>query len=288
MDVSWARTEHVQGARHAGYVELVDKCVAMANAHGLQPLVVVLGTPSWANGRAGGGSPPSDPNHFRDFMRWAAERYRGQVPAWQIYNEPNGSVPVADYVSLLKAGYEGVKLGDPSATVISAGIVFNDVSWVHGLYENGAKDHFDALGAHPYQSKADEPPEYIREVSKWWFANLYKVHEAMAANGDGHKPIWITEFGYSAHSNATIPLDSVWAFGVTEAQQADYSVRAFKYARANWPWLGIFFYYKEISWPLGSLSPSWFDLHTQGYGLLYANGTERPVYRALKTYLTGN
>jgi hypothetical protein len=288
IDVSWARIEDTgKGARNAFQVAILDKCVDMSRQRGLEVMLVQTSTPSWAGGSAG----PRNPADFADFMRWMTDRYRGRVKAYQIYNEQNNGGwggTLASYVATLKAAYQGIKAVDPSAIVVTGGAVYADYDWVNAFYAAGAKGYFDVFGSHPYQSKADEPPEYIREVSKWWFANLYKVHEVMAANGDGHKPIWITEFGYSAHSNATIPLDSVWAFGVTEAQQADYSVRAFKYARANWPWLGVFFYYKEISWPLGSLSPSWFDLHTQNYALLRSNGTERPVYGALKTYFTGS
>jgi hypothetical protein len=294
IDISWARAETAKGVYRTSYVHLLDHCVWLALSRGLRPFVVVLGTPGWANANAGGGAPPTDPNDFRDFMQWAAERYRGSVPAWQLYNEPNSrgfwTGTLANYVAALKAGYEGVKRGDPSATVVSGGIVFNDYAWVRELYAHGAKDHFDALGVHPYQSKADEPPEYARESdSRWWFANLPRVREVMVENGDADAEIWITEFSYSAHTNEAVPPgnDFAWALGVTEQQQAEYGVRALDYARANWPYVGLFVWYKEISWPLGSLSPGWFDVHTQSYGLLRADQSERPAYRALKSYLTG-
>jgi hypothetical protein len=41
------------------------------------------------------------------------------------------------------------------------------------------------------------------------------------------------------------------------------------------------FWYKERANPRGS------DPHYEGFGLLNADLSERPVYRAFKTYLTG-
>jgi hypothetical protein len=101
----------------------------------------------------------------------------------------------------------------------------------------------------------------------------------MVANGDGAKPLWFTEFGWSAHTNWTgIPN---WERGVTPQQQGDYLVRAHQYATANWPYVGAMFWYKELAYPGGT------DVHEEGFALLDSNLGERPVYTALKTYLTG-
>jgi hypothetical protein len=291
MDVSWARVEDVEkGARNTGYVRLLDRCVAMTLAHGLHPLVVVLGTPAWANGSRGS-EPPADASDFRDFMHWAAERYRQRVPAWQIYNEPNSTAfwtgTVAEYAAVLRAGFEGVKSGDPTATVVTGGIAFNDDAWVQELYANGARDHFDVLATHPYQAKGDEPPERPDDGHKWWFTHTPAVRQVMLDHDDADAKIWITEFAYSAHGNDSVPpgSDFFWALGVGEREQADYAVRALDHARRNWPFVELFAWYKDISWPLGGVSPDWFDLHSQSSGLLRADRSERPVYRALKAYL---
>jgi hypothetical protein len=68
---------------------------------------------------------------------------------------------------------------------------------------------------------------------------------------------------------------------VTEAQQADYLLRAIGYTQANYPYVGVMFWYKERARP-GST-----DVVQEGYGLLEADFRERPVYTALKRFLTG-
>jgi hypothetical protein len=66
-------------------------------------------------------------------------------------------------------------------------------------------------------------PQYIRDI--------------MVKNGDENKPIWMTEMNWNA-----IPADhpAYPMFGrVTEQQQADYAVQAFRRAQTEWPWMGV-------------------------------------------------
>jgi hypothetical protein len=298
IDISWRSLETSNDSYNAGYRAALTNCVNRTVAHGLIPFIGVLGTPQWASGSSDGKVPPRNFDDFRDFMQWAASNYPS-VAAWQIYNEPNGlgfwSGTIEQYVALMRAAYAGVKAGNPSAKVVTGGTVYNDFDWVASFYAAGGKGSFDAIGVHPYPGKADEPPEYAREASRYWFPSLSLVRNVMVQNGDSDKEIWITEFGYSDHTNASLPnlpdgtisSDYWWALGVNSTVQADFGVRAFKYAHANFPYVPVFIWYKELSWSLGSISPGWFDEHTQGYGLLRADESPRPVYCAMKLYFTG-
>ena len=51
---------------------------------------------------------------------------------------------------MLKAAYTAVKAGDPDATVITGGILYNNTAFLEGLYTAGAGSSFDGLGIHPY------------------------------------------------------------------------------------------------------------------------------------------
>jgi hypothetical protein len=58
----------------------------------------------------------------------------------------------------------------------------------------------------------------------------------MVAMGDEDKQIAITEMGWTSD---TVHPDYSW-YAVDEATRADYLVRAFQYARANWqPWIAL-------------------------------------------------
>jgi photosystem II stability/assembly factor-like uncharacterized protein len=55
----------------------------------------------------------------------------------------------------------------------------------------------------------------------------------MVANGDAHKPIWVTEMGWRTSApNA----DDTWQV-VTPDRQSEYIIQAFKYAGQSYPWL---------------------------------------------------
>jgi hypothetical protein len=163
-----------------------------------------------------------------------------------------------------------VVLGGPSS---------NDDDWMRRLYAAGGGGSFDVLSTHPYQGIGDAPPEHVDDGHRWWFSHVPAVRAVMVANGDAAKPIWFTEFGWSAHPNGPNPPN--WQRGVTPAQQADYAVRAFEYARTTFPYVRAMFWYKELANPQST------DEFEEGFALLDSNLTERPVYGALRSYLTG-
>jgi len=295
LDVNWSTIEDLRkGARNSSAVELLDRCVDIIRARGFKVLATLWATPDWSGGGAST-APPARASDYGDFARWVAARLRGRVTAWQLWNEPNNTMfwtgTVAGYVDVLRAGYTGVKAGDPGALVVFGGTSFNDAAWIREAYAHGAKGSFDALATHPYQGRGDEPPERADDGSKWWFTHTPAVRQVMVDYGDAATPLWFTEFGWSAHANNTIPTgsDYNWARGVTEAVQADYAVRAINYARSNWSYVGPMFWYKDRSWSgVQTANPAWLDLHLEGYGLLRSDSSARPVYHALKKLLTGS
>ena len=100
----------------------------------------------------------------------------------------------------------------------------------------------------------------------------------MAQQGDGGKPIWFTEFGWSSHPNtASTPT---WQRGVTEAQQGDYFVRTLRWIATNAPYVTNTFWYNDTNTTAGAEQ---YD----NYGLLRTDLSPKPAYTTLKGYLTG-
>ena len=285
IDMAWAGIEDTRkGARNAWYIGMMDFCVDQARARGMNVLATLWMTPGWANGNQSYYTPPTRLEDYADFAQWAAAHWAGRVAAWEVWNEPDPNQSfwrgtTAQYVGLLRAAYPAFKAGDPSAKVVLGGPSSNDDAWLAQLYSLGAKGAFDVAATHPYQGLADAAPETPDDGHRWWFTHVPAVRNVMVANGDGDKPIWFTEFGWSAHANWSGIAN--WQRGVTPDQQADYFVRAVKYTRANYPYVGVMFWYKERSNPTGT------DVHEEGYGLLNADLTERPALGAIRAYLTG-
>jgi hypothetical protein len=285
IDVGWGGIEDSgKGARNGWYIGMVDFCVEEARKRGLNVLVMLWLTPRWANGGQAERVPPTNPQDYADFARWAAERWRGKVQAWEIWNETVLNAfwlgTEAQYAALLKAAYPAIKAGDPAAKVVFAGMSHNDDAYLRRLYALGVKGSFDVVATHPYQGLGDAPPEHPDDGNRWWLTHVPAVRKVMVEHGDGGKPIWFTEFGWSAHANW--PGIANWQRGVTPEQQADYAVRALRHTQANYPYVQVMFWYKERAHPQGNLP------YHEGRALLGSDLSERPVYRALRSYLTGS
>lgn len=205
-----------------------DSIIRGARQRGLLVIGVLTYTPSWAAVPVGPEylhPGPKSAGPFANFARLAAERYRGQVNAWEIWNEPNivaSYAPRADatmYSSLLKAAYPVIKAADPAALVLTGGTApavdsatqISPASFVRSLYLNGAGNSFDAVSMHPYSGTANLSAPTVDPSSSQ--LAISAVTATLAANGQSQKKIWFTEFG--ASSSAT------YQYGVSEARQAE-------------------------------------------------------------------
>jgi polysaccharide biosynthesis protein PslG len=242
-----------------------DWIVKLAAERNLKLLVRLDKAPFWALSEAGDAgkysdTPPTDPALMGEFCGALAQRYAGRIAAYEVWNEPNltrewGGKPPnpAEYVALLKACYTAIKAADPEAIVISAGmaptdeddptISMPDAAYYQGLYAAGGAAYFDMLGVHapgygnpPERSPANCQADAFWQSRVWCFRHVEDIRALMVAAGVGAKQIAVTEMGWTTDP---IHNDYSW-YAVSEAMQADYLVRAFQYAKANWqPWIGL-------------------------------------------------
>ena len=265
------------------HTALFDRVVDAANARGIKVLGMIWATPGWANGGQDRSVPPTNFDDYARFAGWMADHYRGRVAAWEIWNEPNhssfwaGKDPVK-YGALVKAAYPAIKAADPNALVVAGATSLNDTTFLARAYDSGMGGNFDVLSTHPYQQPGDLEPEAADNGSIGRLDHLRAVRSMMVDRGDSHKPIWATEFGWSTHANTSTTAG--WARGVTEAQQADYTVRALKFVAAHHPYVSNMFVYNERDKASG-------DIHQDGFGILRRDLTPKPVYTSLRTFLTG-
>src|SRR5262249_45485522 len=157
----------------------------------------------------------------RTFMQALASRYAGKVQAYEIWNEQNlaremgsGNVSPSSYLPLLKAGYTGVKAGDPNAMALLGapsptganipGEVIDDLLYLQQLFalnDGEVKGYFDALSAHP--SGFSNPPSctpatpqcslsggFNNNDSFFAFTRVAQYRDLMVAQGEGNKKIW--------------------------------------------------------------------------------------------------
>jgi hypothetical protein len=201
---------------------VLDRRVGAAARAGLIVRPVVIAAPRWARLHPSMEfSPPKDPAQYAAFVTALVQRYgpsgtfwsshpklpRTPIRSWQIWNEPVGgngdttpSVFWSDdepfqerFVALTRAAYGAIKAADPTATVVLGALVGKSWLQLQRIYEAGGAGTFDAVALHPYTVN----PEDVLQV-------LRNVREVMAANGDGAKPIHITEITWPAFDIAQV------------------------------------------------------------------------------------
>jgi hypothetical protein len=220
-------------------------------------------------------------------MHYLAGHFAGVVDAWEIWNEPDSggwwSGSAAQYAQLLAAAYPAIKAADPSATVVSGGLVGNDYGYLQQIYAAGARGSFDAVGIHTDTGcNTTSPYSYLRDpngrIDRFSFLGYREVHATMAANGDGAKPIYMTEFGWSTTSIAcpSGPFAGQKAGGVSEQDQASFLSQAYHclsgdpYVRA-----AMWFAFQDA----GSR-----DSDVDRFGLVRGDLSQKPAYAAFQRY----
>jgi sugar phosphate isomerase/epimerase len=288
-----------------------DRVVDAINRAGLGIIARIDNQPEWArkDGTFPASGPPDQMEDWKDYVEELAERYRGKIQAYEIWNEPNlarewGSTqpdPVA-YTDMLRVSYTAIKKADPNAMVISAGLsptteqtdrATPDSVYLRAMYQAGAAQYFDALGVHAPGFKATpeaDPADVARDPAltngdssfvdlrrAYSFRHAEDMRQIMVDNGDQAKQVAIMEMGWTSDPRSTSPY--AW-HAVTEDQKADYLARAFRLAQQRWsPWVGIM---STIYLPDPSWTPEQEQYH---WSITSPDGSIWPAYNALKSLL---
>ena len=185
----WHAVEPVEGERDWTVLSELDGNLERAAASGLSTILIVRGTPDWAQLTPGSFCGPIQPDklqNFADFMSEAVSRYSQppyNVKYWELGNEPDVDpllVPPKSvfgcwgnyldpyygggyYAEMLKIVYPAIKSADPEAKVLLGGLLLDcdpnlppegkDCSsgnFLEGVLLNGGGDYFDIVSFHGY------------------------------------------------------------------------------------------------------------------------------------------
>ena len=280
--------------------EKYDQIVDLAEQHGMELIVRISNPPAWsraAGDEAGSYAPPDDYQDYADFVTSLVSRYRGRVKYVQLWNEPNinpewGVYPISpeQYTELLKVGASAARAANPEIVVIAgalaatidldgttiAGRNFNDLLFLQRMYDAGAAAWFDVMAAQGYGLWSG-PTDHRMQPRVMNFGRPQYVRDVMVANGDSHKPIWISEMNWN-----TAPEDVEARYGrVSLEQQAAYLPLAYQRIREEWPWLGV-----ANVWYLKRATDVW-EQNRQPeayFRLLAPDFTPLPVYNSIREY----
>ena len=204
---SWTSLEPLKGVWNW---QPLDVWVAAAEQHGIPDILLTLGqTPAWASTNpddvnyvgAGAPAPPADIQDWRDYITAVAERYKGRIRYYEIWNEPNDSTyytgTVAELAQLTAEAYRILKSVDPGNTVVSPAAYLP--GYLDQLLQAGVGSNVDMIAFHFYET----PPEATA-------AAIANVRLVMAKNGASNIPLWDTE-GASGDTT-TMPEDLAAAY----------------------------------------------------------------------------
>ncbi|MBA3302089.1 MAG: hypothetical protein H0T15_09515 [Thermoleophilaceae bacterium] len=292
VQVNWIEAEpDAPGVwRNRAYHERLG---AALREQGIRPLLVVIGSPRWAQdpaderwcayGRSVGirqcFNPPArerDPA-WAEFVAGAVEIYRQADPvAIEVWNEPNarsfwlGGPDPGRYVELLCRAHEAVRRSDPDLPVISAGMHLHPADpphylgaagYIASVYSAGGGRCMDGVGVHPYSFRND------LEDLPTWEAVIDDARRATSEAGDGSTPLWITEIGEHT-GGAPSPVDP--------DRQAAGLVAAWEKLRNRGDIRAFIVHTLVDNRATGS-----------DYGLLDAAGRRKPAYCQLRRAVTG-
>ncbi len=276
-----------------------DHIVDLANQYGVGVMARLSQPPAWSQppGTSNPYTPPADFQDFVDYAVAVAERYRDRIQYYQVWNEPNlypewgdQTVNAEAYTELLCRTYDALKAVDPAIVVITgalgptvdlSGRNAYDLLYLQRMYQAGAGRCFDILSVQGYGLWSGPTDRRLRPVTINYQRHLL-IRDMMVANGDAHKPIWISEAGWNPVPNDPAIADLERYGRATMDEAAAWAPLAYERAWQEWPWIGMiaWWYFKPAS--DANQGQSWYY-----FRMVEPDFTPTPVYEALKAYITG-
>lgn len=265
----------------------LDRVADEASAHGIRLALLVQRAPTWANGNRPPIWAPRNPRLFADFLLAASRRLPG-VRMWMIWGEPPRAEnfrPMAEgsqagprlYARLLDAAYGSLKQADRRNLVVG-GMTLNGGTVKAPLFlrwmklPDGRPPRMDLFGHNPFDGRfprlADEPIGRFRGLN-----DIDTLHrEVRAYYRQGGRPVprlWLSEWTVISGKASRIFAN----FFVSAATQARWLKAAYALARRT-PYVAGLGWFSLVDELASAGSANW--------GLLRADGTPKPAYRAYK------
>jgi hypothetical protein len=305
--VQWSAVEPTPGARAWQNLASAESELQLLTTKGFTPLVIVRGTPAWAQQLAGHPCAPIKPealDAFATFMHDTVARYSQppyRIHYWEIWNEPDVPTSVAEnspfgcwgdpndqyygggaFAEMLKRIYPAIKQADPAAQVVLGGLLLDcdpnrppegkdcrSAHFLEGLLRSGGGSAFDILAYHSYAYWGPAARDWDQNFGNW------------AASGGQVLGKLAFLRGVLARYNIGKPIMSNEASLLCipncprqqyDPSQANYVIRLYTRAWAN-QLFGVLWYTLD--------GPGWRDS-----SLLDAAQAPRPGYQALKFLTT--
>jgi len=230
-DFTWARIEPARGQFDFSGL---DRVVEAAEERSVEILAILDYGNWWAASSEDSLSPPDDVTDFGDYVEAVAERYRGRVRYYEVWNEQNLGYgfwhPTEDpdaYASLLAEASARLRAVDPDAVISFGGLfqprLFFNTEGEEYLRQVAAAaadlaSLVDVVAYHPYRYPFTAP-EVSSDSQESLVETTCRMADALRDLGLEDAPLWITELGWHTADEALV-------VGVSEDEQAAYLARS--------------------------------------------------------------
>lgn len=197
----------------------------------------------------GGASMVTQPGFEDKYASWVAGLAAAGADAIEVWNEPNidrewqiGQISPQAYTNLLCKSYNAIKAANRGTAVISAAPAptgwfggcgpngCDDKPWMEGLYNAGAANCMDYIGAHHNagatspSARSGHPADPGSTHHSWFFLPQTELYYNIFR---GTRKLFYTEMGYASQEGVPTFSDQfAWARGTNNAQQAAWLAEA--------------------------------------------------------------
>lgn len=211
FEFGWAAIEPEQGDFNLAMAD-IDRYLDA----GLDPMVILNGSPRWASSApdsirdnpdpwAGWSSyPPKNIDDWGNYVRKMVVALKGKVHVYEIWNEPNNYFMkiskdhpkniTETYVELAKVAYGIIKQIDPQATVVVGATAGSATQFFKDAFAAGLLSYCDVISYHAYGQQGSNGAAM--------FADQVSTYRSMMKSYGAIKPIWDSESGYTISEGA--------------------------------------------------------------------------------------
>ncbi|MBG6081027.1 hypothetical protein IWX58_002714 [Rubrivivax gelatinosus] len=168
--------------------------VVQRRAPGATLLMTLGQPPAWASASpqatcaygTGTCGAPASLEAWRDYVQTLAQRYKGRIRWWELWNEPDYArfyVPTLSLVELARVASQVLKSVDPENRLVSPGFTGNGYAALDRFLAQGGGRYVDAIGFH----------WYVRAAPESLVPRVRNLRALMQRRGAGQLPLWNTE-----------------------------------------------------------------------------------------------